>query len=128
MYCTIFNERNWFFKKYDGRRREFRGISRSEFEQAKEKHHQREIIRFHIEYLSETKTQRFIQAMRHFSTIPYIYSGDGLDDYNHYQRPASNGVGYVDICPGEPGNNYYVDEPHLVSALKRKYNAWKAQR
>lgn len=30
-----------------------------------------------------------------------------MDDYNHYQRPCSNGIGYVSICPGEPGNNFY---------------------
>lgn len=125
MYAQIFNSQDWYFAKYDGRKREFRGISKSSFRVAVEKHTNRAFRQFGT--IIRTKTQDFKEAMAYFATIPYVYSGDGCDDYNHYQRPASNGVGYVDICPGEPMNNYYVDEPHLVAALTRKYNAWKAQ-
>lgn len=33
----IFKEKDWCFRKYDGRRKEFRGISRAEFEKARDK-------------------------------------------------------------------------------------------
>lgn len=127
MYAIIFNDKGWNFKNYDGRRREFRGISRDEFNEAKRKNRDREIARFRAERSVKTKTQSFKEWIRYFSTIPYEYTGDGFDDFNHYQRPASNGIGYVDICPGERGNNNYVDEPHLVAALTRKYKEWKTK-
>ena len=60
-----------------------------------------------------------------FSEIPFEYQGDGLDDFEKYQQPSSNGVGYVAICPGERGNNYYVDDPVTVAILRRRYDEWK---
>jgi hypothetical protein len=69
-----------------------------------------------------------MEDLEYFAGIPYEYEGDGLDDYNKFQRPTSNRVGYVAICPGESGNNYYVDDPVLVAILKRKYDAyWTAR-
>ena len=62
--------------------------------------------------------------MKLFAQIPYEYQGDGMDDYSKIQRPSSNGIGYVAICPGESGNNIYIEEPHAVAALRRKYNEY----
>ena len=45
-----------------------------------------------------------------------------MDDYNMFQRPASNGRGYVAICPGESANNFCTDEPLVVAYLTKKYN------
>ena len=42
---ALFLEKNWYDKKYDGRRKEFRGIGRNEFETAKEKAFFRRYIR-----------------------------------------------------------------------------------
>lgn len=69
---------------------------------------------------NEYKTRR--EYIAYFATIPYEYQGDGMDDFNLYQRPASNGIGYVAICPGESGNNFYTDDPILVSYLTKKFN------
>lgn len=122
---TIYNNPTWFVKSFDGRRKEFRGISREQFETAKRKHMERTEEK-HREY--PTRVQEVSRTLRYFNTIPYEYEGDGLDDYNSFQRPASNGEGYVAICPGESGNNVYVDDPIAVKILTRKYNDWKASR
>ena len=52
--------------------------------------------------------------------------GDGFDDFNKYQRPARDGVGYIATCPGESLNDVYIDDVFVVKALKRKYYAWRA--
>ena len=118
---SIFKNQNWPNVKYDGRRKVFKGISRTSFREAQSKHWQRKAL---VYAPPMTKVQRFRRDMAFFASIPYVYQGDGLDDYNKYQRPCSNGVGYVAVCPGEPANNYYVDDPLTVKCLKRKYNEW----
>ena len=66
--------------------------------------------------------EKILSDLNFFSNIPYEYQGDGLDDFNKYQRPASNGIGWGAICPGERGNNYYIDDPVTVAILKKRYN------
>ena len=113
----IYKQKDWFWRKYDGRRKEFKNIDRSAFNAAKERH----ISRMPNGYVrNEYKTRR--EYIAYFATIPYEYQGDGMDDFNLYQRPASNGIGYVAICPGESGNNFYTDDPILVSYLTKKFN------
>lgn len=121
---AIFKERCWFDRRYDGRRKEFRGISLTDFENAKKAHWDRSCARVYNakkgrDLIKECAIRR--EFIAYFKTIPYIYQGDGLDDFNHYQRPASNGRGYVSICPGEPGNNHYTEDPFLVRYLTAKY-------
>lgn len=114
---AIYKQQDWFWRKYDGRKKEFKSISRNDFKAAKERH----ISRMSNSYVrNEYKSRR--ECLAYFAGIPYEYQGDGMDDYNRYQRPASNGVGYVAICPGERANNYYVDDPILVAYLTKKYN------
>ena len=72
-----------------------------------------------------SRVHKIISDLNYFSEIPFEYQGDGLDDFEKYQRPSSNGVGYVAICPGERGNNYYVDDPVTVKILRRRYDEWK---
>lgn len=113
----IYKQKDWFWRKYDGRRKEFKNIDRNAFNAAKERH----ISRMPNGYVrNEYKTRR--EYIAYFATIPYEYQGDGMDDFNLYQRPASNGIGYVAICPGESGNNFYTDDPILVSYLTKKFN------
>ena len=121
---SLFTKKEWFFMKYDWRKKCFRDISIEDFEKAKGKHFS------HI--YSKSGWDKFFHAcetrrdlIKFFSKVPYIYSGDGLDDYNKYQRPCSNGVGYVAICPGEPCNNVYVDDKILVTYLRKKYEKQK---
>lgn len=121
---NIYNGNLWWPScRYDGRRKKyFLNKSREEFERDKEKHFQRQQIRWVIDNLEKSRFRKVKSDLAYFSEIPYEYQGDGLDDFNKYQRPASNGIGWVAICPGERGNNYYVDEPVTVAILKKRYN------
>lgn len=119
----LFKVENWFDLRFDGRKKLFSGISRQEFNELVKKHYKREGAKWLSkgrDFLAQCQERR--KAIKFFATIPYTYEGDGLDDYNMHQRPSSNGVGYVAICPGESGNNYYVDDPLLVNYLTAKYN------
>ena len=105
---NIYNGSLWWPScRYDGRRKKyFLNKSREEFERDKEKHFQRQQIRWVIDNLEKSRFRKVKSDLAYFSEIPYEYQGDGLDDFNKYQRPASNGIGWVAICPGERGNNY----------------------
>lgn len=118
---NIFSEHpeTWMRLKYDGRRKAYYlNMSKEEFAAAQEKNEARR----RSKYTMPTRIERILSDLNFFSNIPYEYQGDGLDDFNKYQRPASNGIGWVAICPGERGNNYYVDEPVTVAILKKRYN------
>ena len=118
---NIFSEHpeTWMRLKYDGRRKAYYlNMSKEEFAAAQEKNEARR----RNKYTTPTRIERILSDLNFFSNIPYEYQGDGLDDFNKYQRPASNGIGWVAICPGERGNNYYVDDPVTVAILKKRYN------
>ena len=118
---NIFSEypETWMRIRYDGRRKAYYlNMSKEEFAAAQEKNEARR----RSKYTTPTRIERILSDLNFFSNIPYEYKGDGLDDFNKYQRPASNGIGWVAICPGERGNNYYVDEPVTVAILKKRYN------
>ena len=120
---TLFQVPNWYSKKYDGRKSMFKGITRAQFAEMCQKHYDRLHIQWSLSNPKPTKTQQFKETMRIFAQIPYKYEGDGMDNFSMYQRPASNGMGYVAICVGERGNNICIDEPFAVAALVRKYNS-----
>lgn len=101
------------------------GISAKMVDEMHEKSDKRKLARFHAASIGVSRVHKIISDLNYFSEIPYEYQGDGLDDYEKYQRPSSNGVGYVAICPGERGNNYYVDDPVTVAILRRRYDEWK---
>ena len=118
---NIFSEHpeTWMRLKYDGRRKAYYlNMSKEEFAAAQEKNESRR----RSKYTMPTRIERILSDLEFFANIPYEYEGDGLDDFNKYQRPASNGIGWVAICPGERGNNYYVDDPVTVAILKKRYN------
>lgn len=117
MKANIFKVEHWYDRRYDGRRKEFKGITREEFKKAVRRHYDHAFRK--LKGADKYAERRRIIA--YFANIPYQYEGDGLDDFNLYQRPASNGHGYVAVCPGESGNNYYVDDPLTVAYLKKKY-------
>ena len=119
----LFKVERWFDLHFDGRKKLFKGISRQEFNALVNNHYKREGAKWLYkgrDFLAQCQERR--ESIKFFATIPYTYEGDGMDDYNLYQRPSNNGVGYVAICPGESGNNYYVDDPLLVNYLTAKYN------
>lgn len=109
----------WMRLKYDGRRKAYYlNMSKEDFAAAQKKNESRR----RSKYTKPTRMEKILSDLEFFANIPYEYEGDGLDDFNKYQRPASNGIGWVAICPGERGNNYYVDEPVTVAILKKRYN------
>lgn len=110
---------------YDARKKEFRQISRHEFDLAKAKHFARAVNNMASRDDIGKAVRDFKATMNRFKSIPYVYKGDGLDDFNTYQRPSRSGTGYVAICIGESCNNIYVEEPFAVKALKRKYEQWR---
>lgn len=114
-----------FLPKYDGRKKEFKNISRADWEEVLKKCRERQVLKNAIRYSGVNKLARVKEILRYFEEIPYIYEGDGLDDFNKYQRPASNGRGWVAICPGEPANNYYTEDPVAVAILKKRYENFK---
>lgn len=117
-FASVFTLPQWWMKPYDGRRKEFRGTTRHAFKEARNKH----FNRIFLHSITRSIHAQRVEYLTFFAKIPFTYKGDGLDDYNMYQRPSKGGVGYVAICPGEPRNNVYVDDPILVSILKNKYN------
>lgn len=121
MKANIFKIEHWYGRRYDGRRKEFKGITREDFKKAVQRHYARAFDKKVTDIYAERR-----RIIAYFANIPYNYEGDGLDDFNLYQRPASNGRGYVAICPGESGNNFYTEDPLTVAFLKRKYE--KARR
>ena len=131
-YAPIFGFEDWMWFNYDGRMKVFRGITRDEFYLARMVNLGRRFRRNGLQCAIRRtmfKTQVVKHILEYFSTVPYKYEGDGLDDYNKYQRPCSNGIGYVAICPGDRGNNVYIDEPTAVKILTRKYNEfWNSNR
>ena len=125
---SIFKESDWAFRRFDGRRKEFKGLSKETFEQCVKTHVERLNARFTPKSNNGEKTHaERMDLIKFFSRIPYKYEGDGFDDFNSYQRPSSNGVGSVSVCPGESGNNVYVDDPLLVAYLKKKYEKHEAK-
>lgn len=113
----VFKSENWFFKRYDGRRKEFKGITKEMFLNSKNRHFQHAAQNYvPIDVYAKRR-----KDIAYFAGIPYDYAGDGYNDFEKYQRPSNNGIGYVAICPGESGNNYYVDDPLTVAYLKSKY-------
>jgi hypothetical protein len=121
VYDNVFKIKNWFQLTYDKSRRAFKAIRKKQFEEAQEKHYSR----IHYEFTKRNPIEEFKHTMDYFAEIPYVYEGNGYDHFNRYQRPCSNGIGYVAICPGKSGNNFYTDNMYAVKALKRKYSEWR---
>ena len=126
---SIFTQHDWFFRHYDGRRKEFKGISKETFEKCRNTHLSRRSMRLAARFDYDTFNGIWRRKMlNYFATIPYKYEGDYMDDYEKYQRPSSNGIGYVAICPGERANNTYIEDKILVAYLKKKYERYWANK
>lgn len=117
---AIFHTLNWYTMKYDKRKKLFRHITKEQFCEAAEKRMKR--------FSNQVEENKYIEScqirrwnLEFFAAVPYVFKGDYLDDFSFYQRPSSNGIGYVAICPGERGNNIYINDPILVKYLKSKY-------
>ena len=108
----------WHIIDYNKKRRAFKNISKSEFETAKEKRRKRDCSKVWFERRSPV--EEFKYMMSFFENIPYVCTGEC-----YYQRPSSNGKGYVAVFVGDSSKNVYTDEPFVVKALKRRYAEWR---
>jgi len=113
----IYKLENWDCIKYNKKRRAFKNISKSEFEAAKEKHRKRECSKIVVK--RSNKLEAFKYTISLFEDIPYVLTG------NYYQRPSSNGKGYVAVLIGASSRNIYTEDPFVVKALKRRYAEWR---
>lgn len=111
--------------RYDGRRKEFRGISREAFNEAKAKHLTRQVYRgkYGRDIVKECRERR--REIDLWRSVPYAEDfrateADPWNDHDRYKRPASSGRGWCSICPGEPGNNWYTEDPILCAYLDAK--------
>ena len=136
----LFKQPRWWDLRFDGRKRIFRGITEEEFQKLSYKKVFR--VAKALFYLSEEKAidvsrhidrvayysidirrhKERVAILRRFANIPYEYQGEGWEDWKLYQRPTLNGTGYCAICPGERANNIYIEDPILVTLLKKRYN------
>lgn len=114
----LFTVENWWCLRYDGRKAIFKGITREAYAAMTAKAYEHRARKTSVQSLNERRRE----IIAHFAQIPYEYNGEGWEDFQRVQRPASNGIGYVAICPGERGNNYYTDDKVLVAYLTAKYN------
>ena len=117
---TIFSEKRWITISYCKSDPRFNGITKDEYEEAREKHVNRHIDRFVPKPGALLKEYR--DTVFYFTTIPFEYLGDGLDDFHKYQRPTA--LGYASICKGERANDVHVTEPFAVKHLLKEYNKY----
>jgi hypothetical protein len=119
------------FIRYDGRKKMFRdsGITKDEY-RALAAYSGDMRVKRHINrrYDTESHFAKVRDIIGYFSNIMYEDEfnrtyGDGYicDDWESYQRPSSNGIGYCAIVPGERGNNFYTEDPVAVKILRRKW-------
>lgn len=110
--CRLFEDKSWAFGHFDGRRREFRGWSREEFEAMRKKHWERagRSIR-NSQYIYEYRRKKIAI----FAEIPYEYHK------GRYQRRSDNVVFYIAVRPGGIAQ-VFTHDPILVAYLTKKYN------
>jgi len=108
----------WPHIDYNKKKRAFKNISKSEFETAKEKRRKRDCSK--VWYVRKSPVEEFKYMMSLFKDIPYVWTGE-----RYYQRPHSNGKGYVAVFVGDSSKNVYTDNPFIVKALKRRYTEWR---
>ena len=103
MNATIFSTNNWWWQRYDARKKIFRGIDREEFSKAKEMHIQRMTVR----YERETNVQRYLSYIAYFASAMNSHY-DEYADWTCLVRPNRDGRGVVAIAPSERYNNTCV--------------------
>ena len=95
--------------------------------EASVKHFRRIMDKYRDAREQRTKTQQYKQLVELFDKLVYNptatssrYNCTGID-WRKYHRGSSNGIGWVAICPDEPGNNIYTDNPYFVKRQKRLF-------
>lgn len=92
---SIFKKENWFNMKYDGRRREFRRISRQEFNAAKEKAIYRRFFR--VPYEAKSLLRRCYEAVSEWAK----------PEHGNYQKVVMYGNTWLYLCSPIFGHKDY---------------------
>lgn len=111
--------------KYVRRLSEFGIMTPDILYQCKMLHRQRLFDRLCESWESKkVKRRYFLQLINQFS-IPYCPDCSkhqfGGNDFLSFHRASFNGKGWVLIAPGEPANNFYLEDSILVKLLTKKY-------
>ena len=125
MNATIFSTNDWWYQRYDARKKIFKGIDREEFAKAKETHIQRMIGCCE----RETSVQRYLSYIAYFASAMNSHY-DEYADWTCIVRPNRDERGVVAIAPSERGNNRCVrvdsEDPaekfaaiHMLRTLKQ---------
>lgn len=67
-----------------------------------------------VKFLQEIKSCKYAKPLTEEDI-------DGTEDYRIIHREASNGKGWVIIAPGEPANNWYLEDNIILKILSKKY-------
>lgn len=108
---TIFKDKEWYNRKYDGRRKEFKGISKDDFAAAVKKAIYRRFIRSRYDYRSDVRRA-------------YEYIKDRCRPENgSYQKMPMYGNTYLYLCSPVYGHSDY----NKARVLKIKGNEKKCE-
>jgi hypothetical protein len=67
-----------------------------------------------VEFLQRIKSCKYAKSLTEEDI-------DGTEDYGVIHRETSNGKGWVIIAPGEPANNWYLEDNIILKMLSKKY-------
>ena len=67
-----------------------------------------------VKFLQEIKSCKYTKSLTEEDI-------DGTEDYRVIHRESSNGRGWVIIAPGEPANNWYLEDNIILKILSKKY-------
>ena len=126
MKARVFDDSLWFTKEYDGRRAEFKGITRKAFELAVKLHIRRENERAKMAYMANKadRVARYKEAREVLDAMPWRGEAHitGYEDYKCYKTMGVDCAGneYVAaIAPAERGNNVYYYNRLIVKHYKK---------
>lgn len=91
----IYNEREWYNRRYDGRRKEFKGISRKEFEKAREKAIRRRF--YAAPYYEKSLLRRCYESVTEWAK----------PEHYNYQKVVMYGHTWLYLCSPYYGHRDY---------------------
>lgn len=95
MKYSIFQQKEWYFRKYDGRRKEFRGVSKEDFKKAQEKAIYRRFYR--SRYEPKSLLRRCYESVCEWAK----------PELSNYQKVVMYGYTYLYLCSPVYGHKDY---------------------
>lgn len=97
-FLLLLQQPNWYDKKYDGRRKEFRGIDKNAWNEAKEKAFRRRFVRTTSEDYAVSDLRQAYNSIKEWSK----------PEHGRYQKVAMYGHSWLYLCSpvyGHSDNN-----------------------